>query len=100
MKEIDLPKRWKEKIQSHLKEIGSKYNSFGANAFHHNLRITLADKSYAFFFYAFYWTNTDEKEIAVFTEHCGYHIFSLIDSKIEVISRDGVTIKTEEFTIK
>lgn len=99
MRQKDLPQRWQDNLQNYLKESGSKYNSLGADAFHHNLRITFADKSHAFFYYAFCLIDKSSKEIAVFTEHCGYHVFFLIDTKVETIDNDGNILKTEDFFI-
>lgn len=99
MRQKDLPQRWQDSLRNYLKESGSKYDSPGADAFHHNLRITFADKSHAFFYYAFYLIDENSNEIAVFTEHCGYHIFFLIDTKLETIDRHGNILKTEDFSI-
>ncbi len=99
MKQKDLPQRWLEKLQNYLKEIGSKYNELSADAFRHNLKIEFGDRSYALFHYAFYWIDEEAKEIAVFTEHCGYHIFPLIDTKLELTDSQGNIIKTDNYKI-
>lgn len=99
MKQKDFPERWQNKIAEYLKEAGSKFNEFGASDFQHNLKITFDDGSNAFFHYAFYWVDTENKEIAVFTEHCGYHIF-LLFIKIETIDKDGNITKTEDFRVE
>ncbi len=99
MKQKDLPQRWQEKLQNHLKEIGSKYSELSADAFRHNLKIGFADGSYALFRYAFYWIDDEAKEVAVFTEHCGYHIFPLIDTKLELVDFNGTIIKTDDYRI-
>lgn len=80
-------------------EIGSKYKELSADAFQHDLKIEFGDRSNAFFNYAFYWIDEESKEIAVFTEHCGYHIFFLIDTKLITLDKNGNVIKTEDFTI-
>lgn len=101
MKQKDLPQRWQDKIAEYLKETGSKFNEFGADAFQHNLKIEFVDGSKASFNYAFYWVDTENKEVAVFTEHCGYHIFNLLAVKLETIDKkDGKIIKTEDFRIE
>jgi hypothetical protein len=100
MRQKDLPQRWQDKLQNHLKEIGSKYNELSADAFQHDLKITFSDKSNAFFHYAFYWIDKELSDIAVFTEHCGYHVFFLADTKLETIDKQGNIIKTEDFTIE
>jgi hypothetical protein len=43
------------------------------------------DGSSAFFHYAFYLKDETLGEVAVFTEHCGYHIFPLYDTRLELI---------------
>ena len=98
MKQKDLPQRWQEKLVNHLKEIGSKYNELSADSFQYNLRFEFGDGSDALFYFAFYWTSSKLNEIAVFTEHCGYHIFPFFDTKIETFNREGVSIKFEDFT--
>ena len=98
MKQKDLPQRWQDRLQNHLQGIGSKYKELSADAFQYDLKITFADKSHAFFYYAFYWVDDEIKEIAVFTEHCGYHIFPLIGTTLETIDKSGNTIKIEDFT--
>jgi hypothetical protein len=99
MKQKDLPERWQNKLQNHLMEIGSKYKELFADSFQYNLNIELPDRSNAFFYYAFYWVDETEKEIAVFTEHSGYHIFPLIDTKLITVDNEGKIIKTEDFTV-
>ncbi len=99
MKHKDLPQRWLEKLQNHLKEIGSKYNELSADAFSYKLKIEFADRSYALFHSAFYWIDEEAKEIAVFTEHCGYHIFPLIDTKLELVDFNGTIVKTDDYRI-
>ena len=97
MKQKDLPERWQLRLQNHLQEISSKYKELSFAAFENDLRITFGDQSNAFFYYAFYWIDEETKEIAVFTEHCGYHLFFLVDTKIETLNRKGKVIKTEDF---
>ena len=98
MKQQDLPQRWQNKIIEYLQSIGSKYKTFGISNFQHDLRIEFVDRSNAFFYYAFYLIDEESNEIAVFTEHCGYHLFPMIDTKLEIIERNGNIIKIEHFT--
>jgi hypothetical protein len=99
MKQKDLPQKWQDRVQNYLVEIGSKYKEFGADNFQHDLKIKFDDGSNAFFHYAFYWIDAENKEVAVFTEHCGYHIFPLF-VKLETVNHSGQIIKTEDFTIE
>ncbi len=65
------------------------------------MKIEFSDGSKSYFNYAFYWIDTENKEVAVFTEHCGYHIFPLLAVKLKTIDKkDGKIIKTEDFTIE
>ncbi|HVH11787.1 MAG TPA: hypothetical protein VM759_01985, partial [Longimicrobium sp.] len=41
--------------------------------------------SFALFRYAFQLADAELRELAVFTEHCGYHFFPLGERKIEVL---------------
>jgi len=50
------------------------------------LRIELMDGSAAEFEYAFHVTSEEDGSIAVFTEHCGHHVFPSHDAKVY---RDG-----------
>ena len=41
------------------------------------VRVEFPDGSLVQFAYAFYLVNADKRALAVFTEHCGYHVFPL-----------------------
>lgn len=97
MKQKDLPERWQNRLKNYLIEIGSKYKELSAEAFTHNLRITFEDRSYAFFNGAFYWIDEEWKEVCVFTEHCGYHVFYLPEILLETLDWKGNIIKTEDY---
>ncbi len=103
MKHGDLPQRWKDKIYSYLLENGSeysrKYKRFSAYDFSDNfsLKISFEDGSYAFFKDAFYWIDEESKEVAVFTEHCGYHLFNLPEILIETVDWEGNIIKIDDY---
>lgn len=98
MKQQDLPERWLDKLQNYLKEIGSKFNELSTTAFRYNLKIEFFDGSSAFFYYAFYLIDEELKEVAVFTEHCGHHIFHLIGNKFVLTDRAGKITKTDDST--
>lgn len=46
------------------------------------------DGSHAFFNDAFYFFSPDGKEVAILTEHCGYHVFAYYEGD-EVIDKKG-----------
>ena len=77
----DLPGRWKNTLKAYInQEFGEDRETLHATDFKYDLKMTLADGSLAFFHYAFY--IIDEDEVAVFTEHCGYHLFPLDETTL------------------
>lgn len=91
MKHEDLPDRWKRKIIAHLRANG-KEDRTRLNAYDfplgQSLRLTFEDDSFAAFQYAFVITAPELKEIGVFTEHCGYHIFNLEGITINILNNE------------
>ncbi len=78
MRHEDLPERWKKKVRDYLIAKGeTKYEKLGASDFSANstVHIKFEDDSKVEFKYAFVIEAPEFNEIAVFTEHCGYHIF-------------------------
>jgi hypothetical protein len=85
MNHKDLPERWVGKLKAHLRrELGVNRDTLSAEDFHHSLKINFEDGSYAFFGSAFYLLDRELNEAAVFTEHCGYHIFPLLGTNLEL----------------
>ena len=81
MRQQDLPENWKQKLKSFLAEKGqpNEYN-LGASDFTEDIvRIIYEDDSKVEFRYAFLINAPEMKEVGVFTEHCGHHIFPLYD---------------------
>lgn len=77
MKHEDLPERWKERLKVYIKEtLKEDRDVLSAYDFHYSVRILFEDKSSAFFNFAFFINDEKLKEVALFTEHCGYHIFT------------------------
>jgi hypothetical protein len=75
MNHDDLPQRWTTKLQEYLLGLGVERGRLSVEEFHHHLKLTFQDESFAFFYYAFYLEDAALKEVAVFTEHCGYTSF-------------------------
>lgn len=74
-----IPAHWQEWVGNWAsKNSEGKYDRLGANSFNGCVKLKFDDGSYALFEYAFYAVDEERNELAVFTEHCGYHIFSLI----------------------
>jgi len=100
MKQKDLPLRWHTRIAQFLNATGSKFKEFAADPFQFDLEIEFSDGSKAYFNYAFYLIDTEMEELAVFTEHCGYHIFPLLSLRFKIIARrNREVIRTKDFTI-
>ena len=78
MKPQDLPPRWQNKLKEYLDTKNSIYDNLGAGDFPSNkaIKLVFPDGSTAQFNYAMLLEAPELKEIALFTEHCGYHIFS------------------------
>lgn len=81
MQETDLPERWRERIQRFVDEQRPGKSGLSATDFSRHLRLSFPDSSSADFQYAFAITHDDET--AVFTEHCGYHIFPASGLELE-----------------
>ena len=96
MKQKDLPQRWEEKLKMYLRgELGVNRENLSAEDFHHSLKIVFPDGSFAFFADAFYLLDRDLNEVAVFTEHCGYHIFPLPEINLELFESKYTEFGTE-----
>ena len=87
MRRSDLPERWLKRLEQYTDEKYGpdfKYRGtlstadFPSNSLVH---IRLTDGSQAFFNFAFIIEAPEWEEIAVFTEHSGYHIFPLFDTE-------------------
>jgi hypothetical protein len=94
MKHEDLPERWDGRLQSYLHEQGVKRNRLSAEEFHHHLKLTFEDGSFAFFHHAFYLLDENLKEVAIFTKHCGYHIFPLFGTRLELLESKWTDVGT------
>ena len=92
MNHKDLPERWENRLQAYLTELGITRGHLSAGEFHNHLKLTFPDGSFAFFYYAFCLRDDMLGEIAVFTEHCGYHIFPLTDTEVEQLESKGTDV--------
>ncbi len=91
-----VPDRWHSQLDSYVRENTSgEHRALSAVSFQNHVAIRLADGSHAFFRHAFYLVDRDLDEIAVFTEHCGYHIFPLFDAQIELLDSINTDVGTD-----
>lgn len=95
----ELPSRWQNAVADYLDRRGAEYRQISVADFVNDVRIVFEDGSTAHFNYAFYLADDVANEIAVFTEHCGYHVFPFCIERIETIGRNGAVLKNEAFVI-
>ena len=89
MRHSDLPERWKTRLRDYLTAKGSNHETLSASDIpvESVVRIEFEDDSKVEFKYAFAIEAAEFKEVAVFTEHCGYHLFQL---------HEGMSVITEK----
>jgi hypothetical protein len=96
MKRNDLTDRWANKLKSYIHEhLGVDRQGLSATDFRHSLKINFEDGSFALFQHAFYILDRENNEVGVFTEHCGYHIFPLAGTELELLESKGTDVGTE-----
>ncbi len=75
-----LPDHWQQWIERWaIDRSGGQRSRLGCADFNGCVKLRFPDNSYALFEYAFYAKDEQRKELAVFTEHCGYYVFPLAD---------------------
>jgi hypothetical protein len=73
-----IPIHWQDWLKEYsIKTTGGKRDRLSAEDFNGSVKIKYSDGTFLLFEYAFYAVNEEAEEIAVFTEHCGYHVFPL-----------------------
>ena len=81
-----LPDHWQKWVKEYsLKKTNGKFDRLSAYDFPTNVTLIFPDGSNAHFTGAFYVEDHERNELAVFTEHCGYHIFPIGDLKYELV---------------
>lgn len=81
-----VPDRWQPQLDEHIrKSTDGHHKHLGASDFCHHVSIRFPDGSYSLFRHAFYLIDRELNEVAVFTEHCGYHYFPLHDTELELL---------------
>ena len=96
MNHDDLPERWAKRLREYLRERGSERNHLSVPDFGDNqhLKVNFPDGSFAFFQCAFYLLDRELNEVAVFTEHCGYHIFPQEGTQLELLESKWTDVGT------
>jgi hypothetical protein len=87
MSRHEIPARWMDAVREHVRATRGEdrdhllvYDFTGES-----VRLGFEDGSYAFFRDAFHLRDEALREVAVFTEHCGYHFFSSEALEVEVL---------------
>ena len=91
MKHEDLPERWKGKLVSYLRSMEVRDRQIlNAYDFLPNQKIILKfeDESYAEFHNALLINAPEFDELGIFTEHCGYHVFSLGGTYVQITEQE------------
>ena len=82
---------WAEELSSHIGRSVQDIREKGLSATDfsplHDLRVSLMDGSFVQFRYAFAVSSEAKRAIAVFTEHCGYHVFPNHEASISELRR-------------
>lgn len=94
-----LPAHWQENVTEYLARPEAQYDQISAADFINDLQIKFEDDSNAFFRYAFYLADDKAKEVAVFTEHCGYHVYPFAIASLKTIDKKGNVVRNDSFLI-
>jgi|SRR3712207_5752015 len=89
----NIPERWRARLRAHIRETtGSDREHLSATDFKTDSHVLLRfpDESFALFRHAFCLVSAEDNEAAVFTEHCGYHIFPAYDLLVESLQSSSV----------
>jgi hypothetical protein len=95
----EIPPRWLDAVRQHIRAgTGEERDHLMAFDFPsgQSIRLAFPDGSYAYFRYAFYLRDVARSEVAVFTEHCGYHFFPAYDLEIEILNSVDVEWPDED----
>jgi hypothetical protein len=84
----EIPARWLDAVRRHIRATrGEERDHLLVYDFAdgRSVRLAFPDGSHAFFRDAFHLRDEAGREVAVFTEHCGYHFFPAYELEIEVL---------------
>lgn len=83
-----VPEAWKTRLRQYLLvRYGEGRDRLSAGDFPPGQSVSLRfpDGSHALFRHAFALVDEASGEVAVFTEHCGYHVFPAGDAEVEIL---------------
>ena len=83
-----IPEVWRSRLKQHLRERhGEDRERLSAGDFPcgQSVFIRFPDGSHVLFRFAFALADEVTGEVAVFTEHCGYHVFPAGEAEVETL---------------
>jgi hypothetical protein len=83
-----VPDDWKPRLRAYLRaRCGEDRDRLSASDLPsgQSVVIRFPDGSHVLFRYAFAVADEAGREVAVFTEHCGYHVFPAGEAEVEVV---------------
>ena len=93
-----LISEWADELSNHLNRPAEEIRKSGLSAQDFpasgSLHIKLMDGSFVQFEHAFHVVNPKRYAIAVFTEHCGYHVFPLHEAVVTRITGELIYAQT------
>ena len=79
---------WQKELCMHFgcseQEFAEREFKLRLHDFTSTVRIELADSSLCEFYHAFVLVSSEKQSVAIFTEHCGHHVFTMLDTRIMV----------------
>jgi hypothetical protein len=98
MSRHEIPARWMDAVRRHVRDTRGEerghllvYDFTGTS-----VRLGFEDGSYAFFRDAFCLRDEALREVAVFTEHCGYYFLGSEGLEVEVLETVRLHVPVEE----
>ncbi len=92
MSHKDIIENWAEDLSKKLGRPAADIKEKGLSAYDFSpsshVEVTFLDKSFCKFKFAFCVINEEKRLVAVFTEHCGYHVYSTYGAIVREISEE------------
>jgi len=89
---MPIPQGFEQLVRDHVRRTrGEERDHLSAYDFPcgQSVRLSFPDGSFAFFENAFLIEHPAHRQVAVFTEHCGYHVFPSADLSFDLVRTTG-----------
>jgi hypothetical protein len=84
-----VPDAWKPRLKEYLRDrYGEDREALHAGDFRCHVQIRFPDGSFVFLQHAFYLLDRAAGQVAVFSEHCGYHVFPLGGAELDLLGSE------------